>query len=84
MTRATPVAVTRCVVIRDARYPAISAIKMTMPPIVGVPIFSMWVCGPSSRIRWPQPQELNAWIATGVPSNATASAAPAAIRIEIT
>jgi hypothetical protein len=44
----------------------------------------MWVCGPSSRIRWPHPQELNAWIATGVPSSTTASAVPAASKIEIT
>ena len=55
-----------------------------MPPIVGVPIFSMCVWGPSSRIRWPHPQLLNAWIATGVPRSATAKAVPAASRIEIT
>ena len=55
---------------------------MTMPPIVGVPIFSMCVCGPSSRIRCPQPHTRNAWIAMGVPSSVTASANAAATRIE--
>ena len=25
------------------------------PPIVGVPAFLKWVCGPSARIGWPLP-----------------------------
>ena len=55
-----------------------------MPPIVGVPIFSMCVCGPSSRMRWPHPHARNARIATGVPSSVTASATAAASRIDFT
>ena len=55
-----------------------------MPPIVGVPIFSMWVCGPSSRMRWPHPHTVKARIAIGVPSNVTARPIAPATRIEIT
>ena len=69
---------------RDARKPANKPITMTMPPIVGVPIFSMWVCGPSSRIRCPQPHTRNALIAMGVPSNVTASANAAATKMDFT
>ena len=45
----------------DQRCPAM----MTMPPIVGVPIFSMCPFGPSSRMRWPHPHARNSRIATG-------------------
>ena len=55
-----------------------------MPPIVGVPIFSMCVWGPSSRMRWPQPQTVKALIAIGVPSSVTARPIAPATRIEIT
>ncbi len=68
----------------DARNPASNPITMTMPPIVGVPIFSKWVCGPSSRIRCPQPHTRNALIAMGVPSSVTASANAAATKIDFT
>ncbi len=27
--------------------------KITIPPIVGVPAFSWWPAGPSSRMYWP-------------------------------
>ena len=27
--------------------------KITMPPIVGVPCFTRWPCGPSARTCWP-------------------------------
>ena len=28
-------------------------IRMRTPPIVGVPAFVLWACGPSSRMCWP-------------------------------
>ncbi len=68
----------------DARNPPSNPITMTMPPIVGVPIFSKWVCGPSSRIRCPQPHTRNALIAMGVPSNVMASANAAATKMDFT
>src|SRR4029453_13610828 len=57
---------------------------ITVPPIVGVPIFSKWVCGPSSRIRCPHPHSRNRRIAIGVPSNVTERPPAAAIRICLT
>src|SRR5882724_7424146 len=27
--------------------------RISVPPIVGVPAFTRWVCGPSSRTTWP-------------------------------
>jgi hypothetical protein len=48
---ANPAGVKRWNVKRDARKPATSPIRITIPPMVGVPIFSRCVCGPSSRIR---------------------------------
>src|SRR4051812_26375898 len=29
------------------------AVKMMIPPMVGVPAFAWWPCGPSSRMFWP-------------------------------
>ena len=55
-----------------------------MPPIVGVPTFSKWVCGPSSRIRCPHPQIGTDRIASGVPSSVTARPTAPATRIGIT
>ena len=83
-SKARPAGVRCWKVNRDARTPTNKPITMTMPPIVGVPIFSMCVCGPSSRIRCPQPHTRNALIAMGVPSNVTASANAAATKIDFT
>ena len=58
--------VNRCAVDRVTRGSRDTARRcITIPPIVGVPIFSRWVCGPSSRIRWPHPHARNARIASG-------------------
>ena len=46
-----PAAVTVVNTMRVATYAATIPAMITVPPIVGVPIFSRWVCGPSSRIR---------------------------------
>ncbi len=29
--------------------------RIISPPMVGVPAFLKWVCGPSARIGWPLP-----------------------------
>ena len=39
----------------------------TTPPMVGVPCFDRWVCGPSLRIGCPALRRVNARIANGVP-----------------
>ena len=44
--------------VSGVRYPTSKmamtmATSMMMPPIVGVPCFTRWVCGPSARTCWP-------------------------------
>lgn len=40
-------------------------IKNVKPPIVGVPVFFMWLCGPSSRILCPNFILFNVGISMG-------------------
>ena len=42
--------------VRSAHSSVGSRLEMTMstPPMVGVPPFFRWVCGPSSRTYWPK------------------------------
>ena len=54
------------------------------PPIVGVPRFFLWCCGPSSRISWPKPCLEKTLIRYGVNRMDTASATIAATRIAFT
>ncbi len=35
----------------QSRVPATIATRMSAPPIVGVPAFDRWLCGPSERTR---------------------------------
>ncbi len=38
----------------------LKAVRMMIPPIVGVPAFFWWDCGPSSRICCPRPKRRRA------------------------
>ncbi len=42
-----------------------------MPPIVGVPAFTVWWAGPSTRICWPIRQRISHRSSIGVPKPAT-------------
>ncbi|OIQ94086.1 hypothetical protein GALL_239040 [mine drainage metagenome] len=36
-----------------SRVEAVMAIRISTPPMVGVPVLIRWVCGPSWRTAWP-------------------------------
>ena len=57
---------------------------IAVPPMVGVPRFFLWCCGPSSRISWPKPCLENILIRYGVNRMETPSATIAATRIVFT
>src|SRR6478752_1878017 len=54
---------------------------IAVPPMVGVPRFFWWVCGPSSRISWPKPGREKTLIRYGVSMIATARPMTAAMRM---
>ena len=52
-----------------------------VPPIVGVPAFTRWVCGPSERTTWPMRERWRTRMVIGPSKNASPSdvtSAPAA------
>ena len=55
-----------------------SPTSMMTPPMVGVPCFTRWVCGPSARTCWPMPSlrmtRMNAGMSTAVRRPATNTA----------
>ena len=72
--RVNPTWVPRC----PNANPAMTAITITTPPIVGVPAFMAWWLGPSSRMCWPIRASRSRRIKTGVRSPASQSATPPA------
>jgi hypothetical protein len=44
------------------------------PPMVGVPAFLKWVCGPSARIGWPLPWRMRSASMMAGPNRKTISA----------
>ena len=56
-------------------------LKMSAPPIVGVPALTRCVCGPSSRTDWPIFNDVSLRIIHGPMMNEIASAVSAAITV---
>ena len=52
--------------------------RMMMPPIVGVPCFTRWRCGPSARICWPTPSWRMSRMKSGMSAQVTRAAMPMA------
>ena len=48
--------------------------RIISPPMVGVPAFLKWVCGPSARIGWPLPCRIRSELMIVGPNRKTSSA----------
>ena len=70
-----------CHMIAQITAAATIGIRKIQPPIVGVPCFFRWLCGPSSRSDWPNFSRRISGITTG-PSR-TPAANTAAMQISI-
>ena len=55
------------------------AVRISAPPMVGVPFLAKWVCGPSVRTDWPTFSAVSLRITHGPSSRLNASAVSAAI-----